>query len=237
MIAAWTELQGGGDPWYDVSGRDLHGALTNAPVWETKGIRTSPATSTIELGSSPILRDLPLGSWSLRLVVTTHEVGPSHVSFAWSGTDDLLIYANNSISGSGGVRVFWRDMGTLSEVGSDYTDIRQDIVITFDAASGVMVFYRDGAVVITTAPLSGTPGPFTDVRISGFTGGSDQQADQTVHHVAVWDLPLTANTVADLYARPNAEFTLRSQVQVGVAGAPPAPTDGVARMIFLSGAV
>jgi hypothetical protein len=115
------------------------------------------------------LRDLPttfdftMSLWSNRIDTTVNRA-----AMAWHGTDDMMIYPNDSSPSPAGIRVFWRDMGAniLRESVADYSGSWSFANVVVRSSSEAEA-YRDAVSRDINTTMTGTPGPF-----SGFSLGS-----------------------------------------------------------------
>lgn len=206
-LAGWwlpTPNHRGGTVLRDLTGRN-HGTLTTmdpASDWVVPNRRGSwgaldfdGVSDRVALGADPLIRDIPLGKWSLWLLLKRTDLDSDKAIFSWQGADDLVIYPNDDGVATGGVRVFWRDMGgsVINEAGIDYTNIWQNLCFAWDGDK--LRLYRDGLIAVTSASLTGTEGPFTDVWLNSF-GGTGQWAAAQIANCALWNRTLSPAEVA-----------------------------------------
>ncbi|MCA9289386.1 MAG: hypothetical protein KDA05_12410, partial [Phycisphaerales bacterium] len=105
-------------------------------------------------------------------------------AFAFEGTDDVVFCPNDTALGSGGVRVFWRDLGgnIINENGSSVAGSWHHYGLRSQASNDHGVF-RDGAEVLTSA-ATGSAGPFSGFHLGAFVVNS-QNFDGNIQEVQV----------------------------------------------------
>lgn len=154
------------------------------------------ADDLVSIGATQALIDLPTTyNFTIALWFNSDVVDSDHAVFTWSGTDDLVFYPNDDAAGTGGVRVFWRDIGgtIFSEAGSDLSGEWHHFTFVSRAFDDHEA-YRDGSSVATSSD-TGNAGPFSDVLIGNF---STQFWDGGICEVAVWDVALSDHGIEQL---------------------------------------
>ena len=225
LVGAWVPALGvTGVTLRDVSGFGQHGTLTSMdpgadwiiggnPRLAGYGLRFDHSTGHVAITALTEVVDLPATHnftvvfWFKAATVATNLVG-----FSWSGTDDLNFYPNDNAVGSGGTRVFWRDLGSniISEDGPDLTGDWHRFVFV-SRASDDHEAYRDG-VSVGTSSATGAAGPFTSIRIGNF--GTSQGFDGLLDDVRVYNRAWTNSEILLDYQIPLAPFILRPQLFV-----------------------
>lgn len=137
------------------------------------------------------LRDLPTThdfSVSCWCVPDTNDI--DRAAWSWEGTDDLVMYPNDS-SVVDGIRIFWRDVaGSSREAGgSDRTGETLNIVFVSRASNNHEIFLNGESV--HTFTNTGTAGPFSTFHIGSF-GGNVQEFNGII-----WDTRVYAKALND----------------------------------------
>jgi hypothetical protein len=180
------------------------------------------AGDTVINWSSPSvrLRDLPLTyNFSVASWLSPESRTLTNSLWAWSGTDDIVYYPNDSsVSGS---RLFWRDLGgsILVDANADPTggDPVWDVFVS--RASDNHELYRNGKSIDTDV-ATGSAGPFTAFHYGAWVSGSQQFAGW-YGDLRVYARALTSDEVLDMYEDPwdlYYEIGTKSYVFFGAAG-------------------
>ncbi len=208
LVGLWGPGPAGGGTLFDMSGMGRHGATAGTTEWAADGERRAIIPvfdGTLNrhfVVSDPTIRDLPLTYnfavcfWCLR-----DNVGTEHAALAWSGTDDLLIYPNDNVEGSGGTRVYWRDLGgtIINETGPDLS-VEWHHHAWVSSASNAHRSYRDG-VSIGTSGASGTAGPFSEFQIGTF---DTQELEGRLNDVRVYNRALSVAEIQHIFQKTRA---------------------------------
>ena len=158
--------------------------------------------------SDSTLRDLP--ATHLMTVLVRCKAGAAASSgesvWSWSGVDDLLLYNNDTNAGTGGPRLFWRDLGgnIINVSGTDDEGTWTDFAFVTDGSASHRL-YQDGALVGSSTD-SGSSGPFSSIRFGNSSVGENSTAadfvifgrDLTVAEINEWRLgpePLAPGTI------------------------------------------
>ena len=158
-------------------------------------------------GAAQSLIDLPTTyNFTVEIWAKRDSALASKCAFGWTGTDDLMIYPNDATVGSGGVRVFWRDVGgnLINESGPDLSGQWHQTVFLSRASNNHQA-YRDGVSVGTSAS-TGTAGPFTGITIGAFGDVTTQPLTGDLLLVRVWDRVLSVTEIAALARDPFGPF-------------------------------
>lgn len=163
----------------DSSGAGIHGTtvnmgadptLTTTPYnWLPSAFQFNGVNESVYLGAA--LASLPeTYDMTILMRIRADTATGQRGVFCFSGIDDLILYANDSNSGSGGYRVFWRDLGgtLISEAGPDLTGAWHDLAFVTRASDSHEI-YRDG-VSIGSSSGTGIAGPFNSAAIGYFPG-------------------------------------------------------------------
>ena len=165
-----------------------------APCWA--GIDFDGSDDHLTINSADSLRDLP-ATYDFTVCFWFNSDGATtdNGAFSWSGTDDLVFYPNDSNIGSGGVRVFWRDLGgnIIDQNGTDRTGAWHHFTFV-SRASDDHEAYFDG-VSADTSSSTGSAGPFTSVFIGTF---GTQNFNGQLDDVRVYDRALSDTEIETL---------------------------------------
>lgn len=126
----------------------------------------------------------------------------SKAGLVWEGTDDLMIYPNDDLDGTGGTRVFWRDLGDviISEAGSDLIGTGWHHQAFVSRGSSDHEAYRDASSVGTSA-ASGGAGPFDGVSVGAFDAG--QFFDGLIDEVQIHSTARSDAWISEEYDQSN----------------------------------
>lgn len=147
---------------------------------------------------------LPLSDFTIISVSEPVNASTNAGLYGFDGTDDIIFYANDPNAGSGGLRVFWRDMGAnlTSEAGSDlsgtqliYAWMNSGTIPNFGEA-------RRNGVSVDTWSGSGLAGPFTAFQLGAWT---TQYANTYVQEISLWNADKTAN-ISDIESNITSYF-------------------------------
>jgi hypothetical protein len=142
--------------------------------------------------------------WTVMAWINPDVAGTALAAWAFDGADDLVYYPNDSVSGAGGLRVFWRDLGgaafTIDEAGSDLSGAWAHNVMVSRAADDHEA-YRDAASIDTTAQ-TGTAGLFSAFRVGSFTT-TTQKFNGQIGDVQVHGVARSVDWIAHEYAQAN----------------------------------
>lgn len=208
VIGYWAHGLGAtGKTVYDISGRGNDGTFGSAMLlsdWRSDDNREyldyrGGANQYVDLGTDPKLVNLPTTyNFTISMWIRRDDANNLDGCFAWSGTDDLVIYANDNVAGSGGLRVFWRDLGgdIMSESGPNLA-IEWHLTTFLSRASNDHEGYRDG-ISVGTSSDTGTAGPFSNVFLGAF-GPTTQNMNGRIDDVIVWDHALPTAKIQKLY--------------------------------------
>ncbi len=188
------------------------------------GIELFAGNESVDWASPSVrLRDLPTTyDFTVSIWCQPDAVGQDAI-FGWSGTDDIVFYPNDSAAGSGGVRVFWRDVGgsQINEAGSDLTG--QNIHYVFRSrTSNAHEAFRNGISVGSSA-ATGTAGPFSTFHLGTWT---NQVFDGLIWDARVYDRALSDAEVWALFD-PSTRWELYYETgRVSYFVVPAAPVGG-----------
>ena len=218
LVGAWTFQEGGGDTIFDVSGHSNHGTQAQSDQktkWTTsnrgRSLDFDGSNDYVDTNESQSLRDLPeTHNFTVSFWFNSTSAAIDEAALAWNGTDDLVFYPNDSSSGSGGARVFWRDVGNniINESGPDLSGEWHSFTFVSRAADDHEA-YRDG-VSVGTSSATGTAGPFSNILIGTFEP-VNQAFDGLIDDVRIYDRALSANEIQELYADPWGAYRVRKK--------------------------
>ncbi len=122
----------------------------------------------------------------------------SKAALTFQGTDDLSFYPNDNYLGSGGTRIFWRNLGKniIDEAGSDLSNQWHQFAFVSRASNNHQT-YRDG-VLVGTSSASAAAGPFSKVYIGAFEP-LDQNFPGKIDEVMILDTALSESEIKALY--------------------------------------
>lgn len=224
---------------YDLSGERNHGTLTNGPTWSGKshpggfgGLDFDGVGDYVDVSESQSLRDLPTThNFTVNFWFLSNSATQDVAALAWNGTDDLVFYPNDSKSGSGGTRVFWRQLGRdiIAEAGPNLSGGWHLFTFT-SRASNDHEAYRDGVSVGTSAADGSglaTAGPFSNLLIGTFEPAA-QNFDGNIGPVSIHSRALSATEVRQLYTESKQGYpTLLNRIRLpqafSASGGGPAP--------------
>lgn len=193
--------EGGGAP-RDISPNRIPTTISDAPPWVSSpfGLAMSFAgADRVEFTEPPWLLNLPgTYNFSIEFWFNRANVSTDGAACAWEGTDDLVIYPNDNLTGSGSPRIFWRDLGgsIIDPGGADLSGEWHHFLFTSRAPNDHEA-YLD-AVSIGTSSGTGAAGPFDAFRIGGFTVG-DQPFTGDMLLMRVFRRALTDGQVRQLF--------------------------------------
>jgi hypothetical protein len=169
---ALTTFVGAGDgfvvTWYDQ--QNSAGLTQSTTTLQPKVVSSG---SVVKVGGQPgiefsndyllttALNSVPTSDFSVFQVTNTPASTQTAVCCAWNGVDDLAFYPyiNASVVGS---RVFWRNLGSLTEVNSgDISSTKILQAAIHNKSSSFVKIYRNTAEVVDLA-TSGTAGSFSN---------------------------------------------------------------------------
>jgi hypothetical protein len=117
------------------------------------------------------IKDLPLKSFSFYNVRNTQTTTSNTSSLVWDGLDDLA-YFNYTSSVGLGARVFWRNLGSITETNSgDISNKRYIFGMDYSNILNNYKLYRNGNQV-ATLNTSGTAGTFVNFFLGSNAGSS-----------------------------------------------------------------
>ncbi len=197
----------------------------------TKGSATNPSEVSGKIGkaqdfsddlitvsANAILKDLPITyDFTVSCWFNADVQDNDRPYFSWSGTDDLVLYPNDDISGTGGFRVFWRDIGgvIIDENGSDLSGTYY-LSHFISRASNDHEAYRNASSVGTSSD-NGPAGPFTDVFVGHFPS---QSTDMQIDEVRVLSVALSDNWLTTEYnnqSSPSTFYSISDEISTIVA--------------------
>jgi len=146
LVGWWLMNEGTGGTIYDLRGNGNYGTLEGDTHWVSG--QHGPCLSFdgggdyVDVTSSSLLSLPQTFNFTLTFWFNAYNNQSDKAAFAFSGpTDDLVFYPNDSANGSGGTRVFWRDVG-LAEDGSTTRHIETVFW------SGLLLVVRDHAILL-----------------------------------------------------------------------------------------
>ena len=215
LVACWLMNEGSGNMVQDYTLNQIRGIMTATCLWtgSPDGCATDfgTITSTTEYISitDPRIINLP-ETKNISVIIsnkpnyTNNYDGRSICCLSWSGTDDLIIYPNGDTTL--GRRIFWRDCGgnVISVASFNALDVWQ--VMAFTATIGEQKLYVNGSLIGTGANTLAGAGPFAAFNIGAYGEDARQNFGGSIGYVYLYDRPLSATEVNDLYVSPYAMF-------------------------------
>ncbi len=225
LVGLWDASLGAtGNTLHDVSGRHHPGTLVNSPTWVSSpdggALDFDGISDEVEIGSG--LNDIPLGDFTLQIHASPWTPTSDRAACAWSGTDDLVIYLNDTGQGTGGLRVFWRNRGgSIINLGeASQFNIWQLVTIVREGER--LRAYRDATEIADVALTNpGTEGPFDEFNIGSFNTGV-QHAKMSLASLDIYNRALNPSEILDLSQDRHALTRLRDSVLPFTSGAAPA---------------
>lgn len=224
LLGHWPMWEGKGTVVQDISGNGQHLTFPSAsldhPTWESDS-QEGPILSfdgtnsymTIDEagGLNPLILTVPSQEFSVVIRHKRDDAGSDKALFAWSGVDDIVFYLNDTALGSGGYRVFWRDVANplVNENGPDLSDEWHTFALVSQGLpSGVHnhEVFRDGVSIGTNANTRSPAGPFTDLFFGAF-GASNQNGAGDLSDVRIYNRRLHISEVRLLSDYPYGDIT------------------------------
>ncbi|GJL55828.1 MAG: hypothetical protein NPIRA02_29600 [Nitrospirales bacterium] len=226
-LECWLVLnEGYGLTAHDVSGHGRHGVIVDP--FESGSRASWPIVDTgharffeghVSVGhyidlDYPELYTLPSsGPFSLSVSYMSYDIGSSYCMVGFNGSDDLMIYPNSSNGQSGGVRLFWRDVGgSHREGGSNQNFIQHTLALTSNGVNRHRV-YIDGKFSFGFSHSAGGAGPFSGLWLGGWEGSGSQNWRGRIHDFRLWSMELTDDNVIDIEHDPYAPFKKDEELQ------------------------
>jgi hypothetical protein len=147
------------------------GKVGAATDYDGSGDEASTTASAIL--NLPATHDFALVFWA-----NPDEVSSTAESIGWDGSDDLYLYVNDDVLGTGGARVFWRDIGgsVISENGTDQTGNWGQYAFVSRAADDHEMYHNTASA--GTSSGTGTTGPFSSFGVSPGSPSYNGQMDE-----------------------------------------------------------
>ena len=210
LLACWVMNESSGSKIYDLTGNGNDGTLQNMDDTNWIPGKFGHALDFLNTDNDYIvvsaidkLRDLPIThDFTVIIWFNANSNVTDDAIFAWSGTDDLVFYPNDPGSGTGGTRVFWRDVGgtQMTETAADLSGEWHQFVYLSRAPNDHEA-YRDG-VSIATASDTVTACTFTDVHIAAFAGSGSQHFPGKIDHIMIYQRALIDDEIKLIYNNP-----------------------------------
>ena len=219
--------EGAGQRLVDLSG---HGqgvsTIDGTYSWDShRGLVFDGSTTGAAINASAELIDLPTTyNMTAAAYMRPGAAKSGCAAFCWSGEDDVIFNVNDRNAGSGGLRLFWRDLGSniINETGADQDGIWQLLTFVSRAANDHRV-YRN-ADLIGSSSNTGTAGPFDDLFL-GYNGTA-AYCPGCVASFMVWNRALSPDEIATLAADPFCMIRPQEEVPIWLPSAPPAGATG-----------
>ncbi len=242
LVAYYTALQGGGKQWFDVSGYDKHGTLTNmdpATDWVVSGNPRMPGYALdFDVGPSEhveVPNMIATGDYSITAWLLANSLNPT-------GGNATAI-CDNSVAGGSGFRFFVFHVGG----GVHRLKLINDSAFASSGATGATQFpvgswvfcvgtsHNTGVNALTNVFLNGefdgTAGATADYVQNASSigigdhatasGSSIRAWDGLIGFVSIYNRALLPSEIQQLYQDPQAMLRPRSRVYPAAVAAPP----------------
>jgi len=221
LVGCWRATPGmtSGNKWYDLSGRNNHGTLTNGPVWRGNALYFDGTNDYVTLGGpvyNPGSGHITVAAWinpsktTIQTIIGNRTTGPFNFSFRGDTAGDPLMFTI---------------YGVIDRFSSatNMTDGMHHVAVTYDKVN--ISFYVDGKWLSSHA------------QTGNFTAGSGNMLIGAVNNIGtpagffrglvndvrVYNRALSAAEIKSLYVDPLADLN-RISIPVGtkVVAAPSA---------------
>ena len=208
LVGCWVMNEATGDKVFDLSGNGNNGIITGSD-WVADGLdfgATGDNTKYISISASQIINLPTNDEFSIVIDATpNYDADATSAFVAWGGTDDLIYYPNDSSAGSGGTRVYWRDVGInhINYAGANLNGIRTQY--SYTSLQSNQIGYQDGIQIGSSNLSTSGAGPFSSFRIGNWADGA-QAFGGGIHFVYLYNRVLSPEDVAWLNREPYAMF-------------------------------
>ncbi len=237
-----TGTQGGGKQWYDVSGRENHGTLTNmdpATDWIPGNPRVGGGavdfdgtSDYIDCGTKPGL-DL-----NVKTVTAWIKLNNTNIGGILIGQVDVYTNIYHFLTTDGDLVLTRGSTGSAGRIsdGIVFATNQWYHVAATDAGSVASIrLWVDGVEVPSSVDLAGYGGASGNMLIGSRPGKSYFSGQ--IDLVAIWGRVLAPSQIQQLYVDPLAMLRRRQRTIVSVAGAPPVAKPMMYYQQMASGAV
>jgi hypothetical protein len=208
-----------GNSWFDLSGNNINGTLTNCTFSSTFGGRFSfnGSTSLVNCGTATNINNIPaitICSWI------------NKTNFSAAGQDDRIVTKRNSAQGSGWWDFYTKYTQTIG-FNADFltTDINRETSTTIDlntnnfvcvtwdgsATAANIKFYINGVEASYTNSINGVGGRVTETTNNLYIGNGNwgnRPFFGSIYNTIIYNITLSATEVLQNYNATKARFGL-----------------------------